>query len=81
MPVPWFLVAAGLVEQWRKMYCSSEWVSGQTTATILATIGGTCWWCEPVFKSQEEQWLRDQCSWQLAVQHHHYGFAVNGFYR
>jgi hypothetical protein len=29
-----------LVEQWRKMYSSSEWVSGQTTATILATIGG-----------------------------------------
>jgi hypothetical protein len=23
------------------MYCSSEWVTGQTTATILATIGGT----------------------------------------
>lgn len=33
----------GLMEQWRKMYSSSEWVSGQTTATILATIGGARW--------------------------------------
>lgn len=30
---------AGLLDQWRKMYCSNEWLSGQTTATILATIG------------------------------------------
>jgi hypothetical protein len=33
----------GLVEQWRRMYGSPEWLAGTTTATILATIGGA--WC------------------------------------
>jgi hypothetical protein len=30
------------------MYSSSEWVSGQTTATILATIGGMLLVCHLV---------------------------------
>jgi hypothetical protein len=32
--------AAGLAEQWRRMYSSAEWLNGKTCATLLATIGG-----------------------------------------
>lgn len=34
------LFAVGLVEQWRRMYSSADWLSGKTCATLLATIGG-----------------------------------------
>uniref|UniRef100_A0A383WAU5 Exocyst complex component Sec6 n=1 Tax=Tetradesmus obliquus TaxID=3088 RepID=A0A383WAU5_TETOB len=30
---------AGIVEQWRRMYSSADWLNGKTCATLLATIG------------------------------------------
>eukprot|EP00879_Flechtneria_rotunda_P009504 GHRR01009948.1.p1 GENE.GHRR01009948.1~~GHRR01009948.1.p1 ORF type:complete len:813 (+),score=297.11 GHRR01009948.1:359-2797(+) len=62
---------AGLLELWRKMYTSSDWLAGTTTATILATIGDyfndiTTFvepgFCKRVCEGSLEEYARRACS-------------------